>query len=54
MFFWMMLASLMGVIMFGNFHEQTKSEEDFVAPVYHAMALSMYQQHVAAQYGHRM
>ncbi len=52
MFFWMMLASLMGVIMFGNLREQTKPQENFVAPVYQAMALSMYQQHVAVQYGY--
>ena len=52
MFFWMMLASLMGVIMFGNLYEKTKPQENFIAPVYQAMALSMYQQHVSAEYGY--
>ena len=51
MFFWMMLASLMGVIMFGNLHEKTKDQENFIAPVYQAMALSAYQQHVFAEQG---
>ena len=51
MFFWMMLASLMGVMMFGNLYEKTKDQETFVAPVYEAMALSAYQQHVFAEQG---
>lgn len=49
MFFWMMMASLMGVVMFSNWHEKTKDPENFVAPVYQAMALSAYQQHVSAE-----
>ena len=52
MFFWMMLASLMGIVMFGNLYEKTKPQENFIAPVYQAMALNMYQQHVAAEYGY--
>ena len=52
MFFWMVLASLMGVVMFGNLHEKTKEQEDFVVPVYQAMALSTYQQHLAAERGY--
>ena len=52
MFFWMMLASLMGIVMFGNLYEKTKPQENFIAPVYQAMALSMYQQHVSAEYGY--
>ncbi len=52
MFFWMMLASLMGIVMFGNLYEKTKPQENFIAPVYQAMALSMYQQHVSVEYGY--
>lgn len=52
MFFWMMLASLMGIVMFGNLYEKTKPQENFIAPVYQAMALSVYQQHVSAEYGY--
>lgn len=52
MFFWMMLASLMGIVMFGNLYEKTKPQENFIAPVYQAMALNMYQQHVSAEYGY--
>lgn len=52
MFFWMMLASLMGIVMFGNLYEKTKPQENFIAPVYQAMALSMYQQHVSSEYGY--
>ena len=51
MFFWMMLASLMGVVAFGNWHDKTKDQEDFTAPAYEAMALSTYQQHIAAEQG---
>lgn len=52
MFFWMMLASLMGVVMYGNLYEKTKSQENFIAPVYQAMVLNMYQQHAAAEHGY--
>ena len=52
MFFWMVLASLMGVVMFGSLHEKTKEQADFVVPVYQAMALSTYQQHLAAERGY--
>ena len=52
MFFWMMLASLRGIVMFGNLYEKTKPQENFIAPVYQAMALNMYQQHVSAEYGY--
>ena len=52
MFFWMMLASLLGVVMFGNWQEKTKDQSVFVTPVYQAMALSTYQQHVAAEQGY--
>ena len=52
MFFWMVLASLMGIIVFGNLTEKTKNQEDFVVPVYEAMALSTLQQHVAAERGY--
>ena len=48
----MVLASLMGVVMFGNLHEKTKEQADFVVPVYQAMALSTYQQHLAAERGY--
>lgn len=48
----MMLASLMGIVMFGNLYEKTKPQENFIAPVYQAMALNMYQQHVSAEYGY--
>lgn len=52
MFFWMILASLMGIIMFGNLYEKTKPAEDFVAPVYEAMAMNMLQQHLAVENGY--
>lgn len=52
MFFWMIMASLMGVIVFGNLHDKTKSQEDFVAPTYQALAFSMFQQHTAALNGY--
>ena len=52
MFFWMVLASLMGIIVFGNLTEKAKNQEDFVVPVYEAMALSTLQQHVAAERGY--
>ncbi len=52
MFFWMMLASLMGVVMYGNLYEKTKPQENFIAPVYQAMVLSMYQQHSSAEHGY--
>ena len=52
MFFWMMLASLMGVVMFSNWQEKTKDQSVFVTPVYQAMALSTYQQHVSAEQGY--
>lgn len=38
--------------MFGNLYEKTKPQENFIAPVYQAMALNMYQQHVSAEYGY--
>lgn len=52
MFFWMVLASLMGIVMFGNLHEKTKEQATFVLPVYQAVALSTYQQHLAAERGY--
>ncbi len=52
MFFWMMLASLMGVVMYGNLYEKTKPQENFIAPVYQSMVLSMYQQHSSAEHGY--
>ena len=42
----------MGIVMFGNLYEKTKPQENFIAPVYQAMALNMYQQHVSAEYGY--
>jgi len=52
MFFWMILASLMGIVMFSNWQEKTKDQENFVVPVYEAMALSTLQQHSAAEKGY--
>lgn len=52
MFFWMMLASLMGVVMYGNLYEKTKPQENFIVPVYQSMVLNMYQQHSAAEHGY--
>ena len=52
MFFWLVLASLMGLITFGNLFEKTKPQEHYVAPVYEAMVLNMYQQHISAEYGY--
>lgn len=42
----------MGVVMYGNLYEKTKSQENFIAPVYQAMVLNMYQQHAAAEHGY--
>ncbi len=52
MFFWLVLASLMGLITFGNLFEKTKPQEHYIAPVYEAMVLNMYQQHISAEYGY--
>ena len=52
MFFWMILASLTGVIMFGNLQDKIKDQQDFVGPVYQAMALSTQIQHNAAFSGY--
>lgn len=52
MFFWMILASLMGIIMFGNLYEKTKPAENFVAPAYEAIAMNVLQQHQAAENGY--
>ena len=49
MFFWTILAALMGIVMFGNWRESSKDPENFVAPVYQAMALNVYQQHLAVE-----
>lgn len=49
MFFWTLLASLMGVVMFGNWHDNAKEQSVFVEPVYQALALQTYQQHITAE-----
>ena len=49
MFFWTLLASLMGIVMFNNWRDNTKDQDIFVAPVYQTLALSTYQQHLAAE-----
>ena len=54
MFFWMVLASLLGIVMFGNLTEKIKDQNDFVVPVYEAMALNLLQQHAAAERGYAM
>lgn len=51
MFFWIMIASLIGLLSFGNLHEKTKDDAFFVTPVYEAMALGTYQQHVSVEAG---
>lgn len=51
MFFWMMLASFMGIVAFGNWQEKSRDQKDFIAPVYEAMALSAYQQHISVEQG---
>ncbi len=51
MFFWMMIASLIGLLSFGNLREKTKDDAFFVTPVYEAMALGTYQQHVSVEAG---
>lgn len=53
MFFWTLLASLMGVVMFGNWHDNTKEQSVFVEPVYQALALQTYQQHITAENAYR-
>jgi len=52
MFFWLILASLMGVIILGNLHDKIKDKDKFVTPVYDAIATSTYQQHVFAEKGY--
>ena len=54
MFFWIVFASLVGIVMFGNLTEKIKDQDDFVVPVYEAMALSTLQQHAAAERGYLM
>ena len=52
MFFWIILASLMGFLMFGTWGEKSKDQEFFVEPVYESLALNMVQFHNAAVYGY--
>lgn len=52
MFFWVVLASLMGIVMFGNLSDKTKDEEFYVEPVYEALSLNLFQYHNAAVYGY--
>lgn len=47
MYFWLMLASLMGIIMFGNYREKAKDADDYIVPVYEALAQNMLIQHNA-------
>lgn len=51
MFFWMMLASLMGIVMFGTLRDKTRPAEDIALPSYESLALNMYQQHMFAVAG---
>lgn len=52
MFFWVVLASLMGIVLFGNLSEKTKDQEFFVEPVYESLALNLFQYHTAVVYGY--
>lgn len=52
MFFWVVLASLMGIVLFGHLSEKTKDQEFFVEPVYESLALNLFQYHNAAVYGY--
>lgn len=52
MFFWLFMAALMGLIMFGNLHDQTKDEKDYIQPAYETLGATMLQFHNAAVYGY--
>ena len=52
MFFWVVLASLMGIVLFGSLSEKTKDQEFFVEPVYESLALNLFQYHTAVVYGY--
>ena len=52
MFFWVVLASLMGIVLFGHLSEKTKDQEFFVEPVYESLALNLFQYHNATVYGY--
>lgn len=47
MYFWLILASLMGIIMFGNLREKTKDADYYVVPIYASLAHNMLTQHNA-------
>lgn len=52
MFFWLFMAALFGLIMYGNLQEQTKDEEFYVQPVYEALGATMHKFHNAAVFGY--
>ncbi len=47
MYFWVILASLMGIISFGVLREKTKDANDFVVPIYEALSQNLLVQHNA-------
>lgn len=47
MYFWLILASLMGIITFGNLREKTKDADFYVVPIYESLAKSLLMQHNA-------
>lgn len=47
MYFWLILASLMGIITFGNLREKTKDADYYVVPIYEALSQNLLTQHNA-------
>lgn len=52
MFFWLFMAALMGLIMFGTLHDQTKDEKDHIQPIYETLGATLLQFHNAVVYGY--
>ena len=47
MYFWLILASLMVIITFGNLREKTKDADYYVVPIYEALSQNLLTQHNA-------
>ena len=47
MYFWLLLASLMGIITFGNLREKTKDADYYVVPIYESLSQNLLMQHNA-------
>lgn len=47
MYFWLLLASLMGLVSFGNLREKTKDADYYVVPIYESLSQNLLMQHNA-------